>query len=107
MIASTSGYWFNLLADSSSGDNSIQCHDQQSESHRASSPATNEPLLPASRKKQGVKQGSTRCKYEKASETVRKRIIAEFDNNEDWLAVATANGVKKSAAYNWTKTGSV
>lgn len=46
-----------------------------------------------------------RGKYEKHSESVRARVIKAAENEEDWVAVATANGVHKSTADNWVRKG--
>jgi transposase len=46
-----------------------------------------------------------RGKYEKSTELVRTRVISAAENGEDWVAVATANGVKKSTADKWVRKG--
>ncbi len=52
-------------------------------------------------RKKGVKNGSKRGKYERSTDAVRARVIAAADIGDDWVAVAAANGVKQSTAYNW------
>lgn len=57
--------------------------------------------------KRGVRQGSLRGKYDRASEESKRRIVEAADRGENWKIVAEANGVKEATAYNWIRSGQV
>lgn len=50
--------------------------------------------------KRGVKLGSKRGKYS-ASKDAKTRILAAYNQGEDWKTVARFNGVKMATVYGW------
>lgn len=100
------GYWVNLLEDTESDVENAD--DPQSEP--VAVPAQDNDVVVEAADGQndtlrGVKAGTVRGKYDKSSEVVRSRVIAAAESGEDWVAVAAANGVKKSTAYSWIRKG--
>ena len=46
-----------------------------------------------------------RGKYDKSTETVRRRVIVAADAGDDWATIASANGVKSQTASSWVCKG--
>lgn len=91
---SESGYWISLLNTDFS----------ESYNQTETMPCTSNEIIISPRKR-GVKKGCKRGKYEKSTELIRSRVITAKDNEEDWVAVASANGIKTATAYNWVHKG--
>ena len=49
----------------------------------------------------GVKSGVIRGRYNRSDESAKKGIIESAEKQENWMAVATANGVKVETARRW------